>query len=240
MVYIGMQDPYGEGDTLTLSRAPNAVSDSVTSNGRLVAWINLVDRGLLSTGAPIYLGTDPQQINQFFTLNIATNSQYPSPGQAKYLFYLTKSYPKGANPAPSGYSIPNLYYQILLNPTVLPNQEPRQLPRGVVIDLNNSNRPASWGSPGNYGTMDVLFSPNGTVTGLTASAGVINLVVADQVDVDLGLAPGVSTKQGNERIVSLRTQTGNIGVHNVDPTDVDGTPGPDDYLRFSALGETAK
>jgi type II secretory pathway pseudopilin PulG len=130
-------------------------------------------------------------------------------------------------------------YYLHLKPSVLPNQEPRQLPRGVVIDLNNSIRPNSWGMPP-YGTMDVVFSPEGTVTGVEASAGVMHLVVADQVDVDLGLGPGVAAKQGNERIVSLRTQTGNISVHNVDPTDVNTPAGPDDFLRYAARGEMAK
>ena len=153
-------------------------------------------------------------------------------------------------------------YRLFLNPTVLPNQEPRQLPRAVVIDLNNSVRPDSWGTPGSYGTMDVLFSPNGTVTGLAASAGVIHLVVADQVDVDRKIPPGYLKyndptdtpdvgevlREGNARIVSLRTQTGNISVHNVDPTDVfinsTGNSGmddiPDDFLNFAAKGETAQ
>jgi hypothetical protein len=181
----------------------------------------------------------------------------PPPGQPRYRFFLTKRYPKGPTPTPSRYS-ERLYYRMPLQPTVLPNQEPRQLPRGVVIDLNHSLRPKTWGSPRNYGTMDVLFSPNGTVTGLVASAGVIHLIVADQVDVDRGIPPGYQTyddmsgagpvqRQGNERIVSLRTQTGNISVHNTDPTDDKDSSGsmgsdniPDDVFRYAALGETAK
>jgi hypothetical protein len=93
---------------------------------------------------------------------------------------------------------------------------------------------------------------------------VIHLYVADQVDVDLGFAAGQLqvdpdgaggedpiARAGNERIVSLRTQTGNISVHNVDITDdftnplgsPPSTPPdqiPDDPFRYAALGETTQ
>jgi type II secretory pathway pseudopilin PulG len=165
----------------------------------------------------------------------------------------------------------SVQYFLHLKPSVLPNQEPRLLPRGVVIDLNSSFKerviPSSWGSPGNYKTMDILFSPEGTVTGVEAAGGVIHLVIADQADVDLGFNVGVDqfdpdmttdtnlgpeapiTRTTDQRIVSVRTQSGSISVHNIDPTDTNlgyntGTFSEnnkaDDPFKYAARGETAQ
>lgn len=162
----------------------------------------------------------------------------------------------------------SVQYFLHLKPSVLPNQEPRLLPRDVVIDLNSSWKnqviPNSWGSPGSYGTMDILFSPEGTVTGVEAASGVIHLVLADQADVDLGFNVGVDqfdpdvdvpnntngpeppiTRTTDQRIVSVRTQSGTISVHNVDPTDTDlgvftSNNVADDPFKFAARGESAQ
>jgi prepilin-type N-terminal cleavage/methylation domain-containing protein len=261
MIYVGAPEIYGDGDRIQMFRNAGSSFDELFPQR---GWDELVARGLITDGAPILIGPTNNDISQFFTIRVIPKPAMPPipRGQPVNRYYLTKRYPQGppATATSLRYSIP-LYYRMPLQPTVLPNQEPRQLPRGVVIDLNHSLRPKTWGSPGNYGTMDVLFSPNGTVTGLVASAGVIHLIVADQVDVDRGIPPGYQTyddpndmpdagfvqRQGNERIVSLRTQTGNISVHNTDPTDDKDSSGsmgsdniPDDVFRYAALGETAK
>ena len=254
LIYIGAPELHGDGDRLTLRRLPTSTSDEIVPQK---GWDQLVNRGLIKKGSPLFIGQNENNISQFFTITLQAVPN-PQPGQAQYRYFLTKFYPSGPNPAPQGYT-EQLYYRIPLTPTVLPNQEPRQLPGGVVIDLNQSLVPDSWKeSSGGYGTMDVLFSPNGTVTGLVASAGVIHLVVADQADVDRGFAVGVSqydpddstgpeppiTREGNQRIVSLRTQTGGVSVHNVDPTDTDlsdtSNNVADDPFKYAALGEMAQ
>jgi hypothetical protein len=96
---------------------------------------------LISNGSPIQIES------QFYTIFRVQS------GNTDY-FALTKPF--------SGSKNTGLKYSLFLNPTVLPNQEPRQLPRNVVIDLNNSILPDAWGTAGSYGTLDVLFSPNGT------------------------------------------------------------------------------
>ena len=53
-----------------------------------------------------------------------------------------------------------------LLPSPIPGEEPRTLPQNIVIDFDNSVLPPTWGSPGAITAgFDVLFSPNGTVTG---------------------------------------------------------------------------
>ena len=114
----------------------------------------------------------------------------------------------------------DLYYQLILNPGVLPNQEPKPLPRNVVIDLFSSylsgKMPQDWYSatPGadgksisivqkqddvvSYATVfDVPFNSRGTVEGRLASQGVIHLVVADLGDVARGFNIGVSALKPN-------------------------------------------
>lgn len=246
LLYIGAPSVYGDPET-DVERVLNILppeSDPITGEPRYYvdllpnekeAWDNFFRRRLIEPGKTILkIGKKPYT---FERVVVAGDSRY----------FLTTQ-----NVSPGG----PFEYLLHLNPVVLPNQEPRLLPRAVVIDLDHSARPDSWGGPTTtnpsapYGTLDILFSPDGTVTGVEASAGVVHLVVADQEDVDLGFAPGQQSvtasgetieRAGNERIVSLRTQTGGIGVHNVDPTDgADADTLPDDPFRYAALGETAK
>ncbi len=228
MIYIGAPEVYGKGLQATVTMAPDfdPATETVPRHAvrpqnpqDLSIWWGFHNRGLISNGTPIQIE------GQFYTIR---RVKYSTMTRQFDFFQLTKPFVSGPS---SG-----LKYSLFLNPTVLPNQEPRQLPRAVVIDLNssynNGHLPRAWGQPGSYNSLDVLFSPNGTVTGLVASAGVIHLVVADVVDVDNNLAVGNTAKEGNERIVSLRTQTGNISVHSVDQTG--------DPFKFAAEGKVAQ
>lgn len=100
-------------------------------------------------------------------------------------------------------------YELEVPPTVLPNQEPVLMPKGVVIHLDRSsdnveqlaagtpasNRgnklPDSWkvasSDPSGFSytsQMDVMFSPRGVVIGPAAQRGLIHFYIADQKDAD--------------------------------------------------------
>jgi prepilin-type N-terminal cleavage/methylation domain-containing protein len=75
--------------------------------------------------------------------------------------------------------------------------------------------PASWlDSGGGYRqSLDILFSPNGTVFGSAAARGIVHLVVNDSVDSTRNFFPidlpgAAATNQSDKRVVSLFTRTG--------------------------------
>lgn len=212
MLYIGSPKSYSEGQ-IQIGTDKRAIQLVGRAN-----WANLYSRKLISPGSVLRIGNQ----NLLFTIQIALD------GMGNPQFSLTKDYE-----GPPQLGTP---YSLQLAPTVLPNQEPRQFPRDVVIDLDNSKIPSAWSSD----SLDILFSPHGTVTGLVASEGVVNLVVAERVDVSQGRKPGAQDKEGNERVVSIRTQTGGISVHHIDPTDADSNGMADDPFRYAASGDPAK
>jgi prepilin-type N-terminal cleavage/methylation domain-containing protein len=158
-VYIGAPSTFTDGSLVTITTAAG-VSSIVTTPA---AWTNnLVPRGLLTDGAPITLGG-----TQY------TMSRNP-PGSTTWV--LTTNNYTGTTGSP----IP---YTLQLLPSVLPGEAPRTLPSNIVIDLDNSVLPSTWGSPGAYaGNLDVLFGPNGTVMGTVAAAGRIHFVLSEYVD----------------------------------------------------------
>jgi hypothetical protein len=84
---------------------------------------------------------------------------------------------------------------------VLPNQEPRPLGTGIVIDLDNSRVPGTWrtGGVGSAYTqyLDVLFTPRGTVTGASAGDGTIHLVLAPVQDTVNNVPPTAAIWQSS-------------------------------------------
>src|SRR5690606_10707705 len=111
------------------------------------------------------------------------------------------------------------------------------LARGVAIDLDNSRLPTGWKPGADYiPTMDVMFSPRGTITGSEAAAGIIHFLLSDIADIEFGRPIGDQTKEGEEIIVSLFTHTGHIMTSAVDTTDIDSN-GADDPFRFAEVGE---
>lgn len=132
--------------------------------------------------------------------------------------------------------------QIELPPVPIPNEEPFQLPRNVVIDLDacSSNRnftppnklPGTWtyanpaGPPPAFlyrKQLDVLFSPRGAVTGPSASSGVIHLYVTEQAaadnQLDAAYTGGGPIAIPDKFAVSIFTRTGNIIVSPINATD---------------------
>ena len=149
-----------------------------------------------------------------------------------------------------------LTYEMELRPAVLANQDPVELPTGISIDLDHSELPSEWHTGGGHSAeMDVMFSPRGTVTGGTAAAGLIHILLADVQDTVRGKAPpgdesGLNPDDqalGEFRIVTLNTRTGHVSTHEIARDDVllnsNGNPGvdglADDPFRYAETGEVA-
>jgi hypothetical protein len=154
----------------------------------------------------------------------------------------------------------DLEFEIELLPAVLPNSEPRELPRGVVIDLEasrsrdlmnaESKLPQAWWDNTNnryVTTMDIIFSPRGTMIGQSSGYGLISLVVADVADVEqtnyngAGVSYDFTTRPQRdlERIVTINPTTGSIFTSHINFADGNGDSIPDDPFRYAETGETA-
>lgn len=165
-VYIGAPSAYTDGSLIAIAANGQIASPPLT-------WQPLASRGMLLDGTPITIAG-----------NIYSLSQNP-PNSG--VWYVTKSY------APAGVPVA---YSLQLQPSILSGDEPRSLPQGIVVDLNNSVLPPSWGSPGAYTPqLDILFSPGGTVIGPVASAGRIHFVLSEFVDASVP-APATSAVTG--------------------------------------------
>lgn len=180
------------------------------------AWDELEERGLIASGQPITISAN------FYTI---VKGHYPTSSDP-ITWYLTKDYGGSGSPP---WSINTTDYSIQLNSAVLPNQEPRVLPKGIAIDLRQSylygRLPGFWYTVTNNGgtpddtssdtalaasraddtvvfspRMDLLMSPRGTVTGLLASAGSLHLVLAEIQDIERGLGLVDVDTNGNSTI----------------------------------------
>jgi type II secretory pathway pseudopilin PulG len=164
-VYIGAPATFTDGNTIIIATSAGV---STVTNPPLT-WNNLVQRGLLTDGATIVLG------GVSYTMARSPSPTIYQPSPAPGTWTLTKAYT-----GPVGTLIS---YSLQLSPTVLPGDQPRSLPSNVVIDLDNSILPSTWGSAGSYaGPLDLLFNPNGTVMGTVAAAGRIHFVLSEYVD----------------------------------------------------------
>ncbi len=90
--------------------------------------------------------------------------------------------PTWALTKPYAGSSANVAYTIQLSPAILTGEQPRSLPDRIAIDLRSSVLPTSWPSPSASSNLDVLFSPQGVVTGQVASSGRIHFVLSDIAD----------------------------------------------------------
>lgn len=167
-----------------------SVDPALNSFNDFERYFNL---GLLDTGNQITLSKGGSLGLNFTLVRWATPSTHPdtvsSPGG--YDWFLSADFPS-ANLA----NCMDLEFTIDLRPAILPDQEPRELPRGVVIDLEASRRqgrlPTGWydtdsSSPTyqSYRTdMDILFSPRGTGTGEWSGFGLLHLLITEAADVE--------------------------------------------------------
>ncbi|WP_373649196.1 Tfp pilus assembly protein FimT/FimU [Schlesneria sp. DSM 10557] len=167
------------------------------------------------------------------------------------------------NPNPTG--INNEPAQIELPPSPVPNEEPMQLPRGVVIDLDacsthrtdspGNKLPNVWknfnSSPFAYKKqLDIMFSPRGSITGTAAASGIIHLYVTEMTAADLQLDAAYSGSDPavpDKNVVTIFSRTGNVITSPVNSTDVinnqDGSNSPDgiadDPFFYPERGEIA-
>ena len=169
-VYIGAPATFSDGTQIAVTTTGTV--SSIASPP--ATWTNLVQRGLLTDGATISLAG----VNYTMARSPSPTIYQPSPVAGTWT--LTKTYT-----GPVGTLIS---YSLQLSPTVLPGDQPRSLPSNVVIDLDNSVLPSTWGSAGSYaGPLDLLFNPNGTVMGTVAAAGRIHFVLSEYVDASVPL-----------------------------------------------------
>lgn len=168
-------------------------------------WQELRDLGLLAQGARIRIPGNSR--GSWYIIN-----SLDVDGSEQYVFLTTpyRDPPPQVNPAEI-----NEQALIELPPSIVPNKQPVPLPKGAVIDLDRCGMISNWqvlndgstnavnkyglklprawkivNSPAGFryaSAMDVLFSPQGTVTGSSASTGVIHLVVTEQAAADQGL-----------------------------------------------------
>ncbi len=182
-VYIGAPSTFTDGSQLSIdgSGIISFVSGNppIASTTPPTVWINLWNRGLLTDGTPIVLTVGSAPLQFFLTVS-ATGMNATGPTG-----FAVTSTAEGAINSPFVATATSASYALQLGPTILSGDEPRSLPPNVVIDLNSSLLPLSWGSNGVFAnSLDVLFSGGqGPVIGAPASDGRIHFVLADLADV---------------------------------------------------------
>jgi prepilin-type N-terminal cleavage/methylation domain-containing protein len=109
-------------------------------------------------------------------------------------------------------------YRLTLTPRILPSVEPIQFANGVVIDMGFSRPPdASWSWMTGNTYRDIMFSPQGSVIGPPATAGVVHFLLNDQADITRGLTPWDPRNESDKRIITLFTRTGNVTTNELFP-----------------------
>lgn len=293
MVFIGPTDNWSDG-TIQLERLDTDNDGTADSAGSLAfvvrgfdnntsfpsptGWVDLYRRRLLTNGARIRI---PRAGGTWYTVQTNllpyADPQDPLYGGTNYppRLQLTVAYRESptnlsnsAVPAFNPGSGPQTY-ELELPPTVLPNQEPVLMPKGVVIDLDRCNKtspantslstlPEAWmsgsGTTFTYSSqMDVLFSPRGVVIGSSAQKGLIHFFVTTQKSADNN-STWTNMTNGDRVLVTVFTRTGAISSHHIYPgedtnlngvldgtaEDLDGDLSLDlDPFRFAETGEVA-
>jgi prepilin-type N-terminal cleavage/methylation domain-containing protein len=167
---------------------------------------------------------DVDQVPDWIDLNgdglLGKNARIRIPGNSRGTWYVVRDLDlSGANQdlllttayrqVPPDTSSPVIYEKAIIElpASLVPNKQPIQFSKGVVIDLDRcgvnpsasqvidqfgTKLPRQWkvdsGATFDYtGNMDILFSPQGTVTGGAAASGLIHLYVTEQTAADLKL-----------------------------------------------------
>jgi prepilin-type N-terminal cleavage/methylation domain-containing protein len=174
-VYIGASSNYTDNQLIDIQTTPvvTLAGTIVPENAQtLTNWQALWARGVLTNGTQIQLTQGSVNIG-FLTIAATTFT-----GNQPTQFAITST------TSTAGLTLPAIgcKYTLQLAPAILPSEQPRSLPRNIVIDLRTSIVPKEWPAPTASSTFDVLFSPAGTVTGPVASDGRIHFVLADIAD----------------------------------------------------------
>ena len=159
------------------------------------------------------------------------------------------------NPNPTG--VNDEPAQIELPHSVVPNEEPIQLPRNVVIDLDacSTNRsqfpgnklPNVWKNfsvtPFAYKKqLDLMFSPRGSITGTAASSGIIHFYITELTAADLQLDAayvGTSPAIPDKNVVTVFARTGNVISSAINTVDSNNDGIADDPFYYPERGEVA-
>ena len=256
LVFIGPTDNWSDGtirlerldldnDTYADSAGSLAVVvrgfDNDTSNPSPTGWVGLYRRRLLTNGARIRI---PSGSGTWYTVQTdllpkadPLDSAYAGTGYPPRLRLtvayresptnLSTSAAEAFNPGSGPQT-----YELELPPTVLPNQEPVLMPKGVVVDLDRCNKtvpanksfstlPEGWmigsGTSFTYSSqMDVLFSPRGVVIGQSAQKGLIHFFVTTQKSADNN-STWTNFGDGDRVVATVFTRTGAISSHHIYP-----------------------
>jgi len=173
------------------------------------SWVELRDLGLLTVGARIRIPG-----NDRGTWYVIGRLELPAgPTDVPQDLILTTAYrqpPPQASPAVVAETA-----LIELPPSIIPGRQPVPFSKGAVIDLDRCGMSSDWSYlndtsindafkygtklPGAWkvqtsatafryaSTMDIMFSPQGSVTGPAASTGIIHLVTTEQTASDQAL-----------------------------------------------------
>jgi len=220
-VYIGAPSTYTDGNALTIDPLGNVTGPTATLN----AWVALWNRGLFANGTPIQLTQGSTSVNFYMTVS-ATGI-----GPSGPTGFAITTVPTGTFPINSP---PGATYTLQLTPSLLPGEEPRSLPQGIVIDLDNSILPPSWGSSGAYATpLDMLFSPSGIVTGTVASAGRIHFVLSEFVDASVPVPVPTNSLVTGIPLLDASATWQPSTAYNLEKWVV---PNPQNYMAFRCVG----
>jgi prepilin-type N-terminal cleavage/methylation domain-containing protein len=209
-------------------------------------WLLLNQRNLLTTASHARIKIPANNRGVWYvidTVDVAGANQD---------LILTTAY---RNPNPNG--VNDEPAQIELPPSVVPNEEPIQLPRNVVIDLdacstNRSTQPGNklpnvWKnfstSPFSYKKqLDLMFSPRGSVTGTAAASGIIHFYITEMTAADLQLDAayvGTSTPIPDKNVVTVFGRTGNVITSPISTVDLNNDGIADDPFFYPERGEVA-
>lgn len=238
--YIGAPGKFSGGSLTVATSFDGSVLTGTGTN-----FNTFKNRGLIQVGSRIQI---PKETGRWYTI-----AAFPG-GETIWLAQRFADFSTSTSVSNSGRTYSGLTYQLELLPQPLPDSTPVPLPRGVVIDLDGSQVPASWRPvlfAGAYSNqMDLLFSAKGLPLGDAVTLGMVHLHIADAGDVikfqqingrsatlyspsllplvpateDPTTTPATPIVKRDRIAVSLASRTGGVSVHSVNVTNLVVTP----------------
>ncbi|QDU81808.1 hypothetical protein Pla110_35580 [Polystyrenella longa] len=213
------------------SMGPPTWGDADVVNGTGVNWNSLYNRGLLTEKSKVRLG------NWWYHIQSGTLSSSITSDRLRIVPEYRDA--TGTNMDISAGFVNEGDHEVTLAPVEMADEDPISFPDGVFIDLSvlelqsPSIRPLAWGALADSDYVDIMFSPLGTVDGPLSIQGLLHLPIVEIEDVTLGFDFGDENKEGNESLVTIFTQTGQISTPPIN-TDNGGT----DPFKLARTGIT--
>ncbi|MCA9040437.1 MAG: type II secretion system protein [Planctomycetaceae bacterium] len=204
--------------------------DPIVLIGTGTNWPALYDRGLLTENSTIRLNSWWYRIESG-TLSTSIMSDR---------LRITPAFrdATGTSSDISAGTVANGDHEISLSPVEMADEDAIVFPDGVYIDLSvlvdNAIVPVAWDLSAATGQIDIMFSPLGTVEGPLSIHGLLHLPLVEVEDVTEGLTFGDEDKEGNEALVTVFTQTGQV---TSPPIFVDATGSDPFQLVISGVTE---